>query len=233
MWLLFLLQRSELSPSVAFGGNSSGSVEPTCGIKWILSRVVEPRGHLPDCFLIGWEASPLLPRERHGGLHVSRVRLPLENRGFFLPWSRTPGFGAVQLQVQEMRRGLDEALSGQVARPPEPKRVIPRIVLAPEFWSPSPSQSDFIRKLRETETTNLPSADTPYPEADPGALSYCSKNPPLSPERTIAYVALAIRLPGRTSNSDANRLGRRLRRRAHASRKTALPRGGRRSPRRA
>ena len=69
-------------------------------------------------------------------------------------------------------------------------------MLAPEFWSPSPSQSDFIRELRETETTKLPSADTPYPEADPNASTFRSKNPPLSPERTIAYVALADPAPG-------------------------------------
>ena len=51
-------------------------------------------------------------------------------------------------------------------------------MLAPEFWSPSPSQSDFIRELRETETAKLPSADTPYPEADPNASNFRSKNPP-------------------------------------------------------
>ena len=95
-----------------------------------------------------------------------------------------------------MPQGLDEALSGQVALKPEPKRETPRIMLAPEFWSPSPSQSDFIRELRETETTKLPSADTPYPEADPNASTFRSKNPPLSPERTIAYVALADPAPG-------------------------------------
>ncbi|MGZ3316501.1 MAG: hypothetical protein ACXU95_04280, partial [Isosphaeraceae bacterium] len=95
-----------------------------------------------------------------------------------------------------MPQGLDEALSGQVPPKPQPKRETPRIMLAPEFWSPSPSQSDFIRELRETETSKLPSADTPYPEADPNASNFRSKNPPLNPERTIAYVALADPAPG-------------------------------------
>ena len=99
-------------------------------------------------------------------------------------------------QAQQVPQGLDEALSGQAAPKPEPKRETPRIMFAPEFWSPSPSQSDFIRHLRETETSKLPSADTPYPEADPNASTYRSKNPPLIPERTIAYVALADPVPG-------------------------------------
>jgi len=117
--------------------------------------------------------------------------------GFFSLALAPPGLRWAQAQqAQQVPQGLDEALSGQVAVKPEPKRETPRILLAPEFWSPSPSQSDFIRKLRETETSKLPSADTPYPEADPNASTFRSKNPPLSPERTIAYVALADPAPG-------------------------------------
>ncbi|MGZ3300984.1 MAG: hypothetical protein ACXWO3_08900, partial [Isosphaeraceae bacterium] len=120
--------------------------------------------------------------------------LPWKLVGFFSLALAPPGL--TWAKAQQMPQGLDEALSGQVARPAEPKREISRIMLAPEFWSPSPSQSDFIRHLRETETTKLPSADTPYPEADPNASNFRSKNPPLSPERTIAYVALADPAPG-------------------------------------
>jgi len=120
--------------------------------------------------------------------------LPWKLVGFFSLALAPPGL--TWAQAEQVPQGLDEALSGQVARPAEPKRETPRIVLAPEFWSPSPSQSDFIRHLRETETTKLPSADTPYPEADPNASNFRSKNPPLSPKRTIAYVALADPAPG-------------------------------------
>ena len=120
--------------------------------------------------------------------------LPWKIVGFFSLALAPPGLRWAQ--AQQVPQGLDEVLSGQVAVKPEPKRETPRIVLAPEFWSPSPSQSDFIRELRETETAKLPSADTPYPEADPNASTFRSKNPPLSPERTIAYVALADPAPG-------------------------------------
>ena len=120
--------------------------------------------------------------------------LPWKLVGFFSLALAPPGLTSAQAEV--LPQGLDEALRGQVAVKPQPKRETPRIMLAPEFWSPSPSQSDFIRHLRETETTKLPSADTPYPEADPNASNFRSKNPPLSPERTIAYVALADPAPG-------------------------------------
>ena len=120
--------------------------------------------------------------------------LPWKIVGFFSLALAPPGLTWAQAEV--LPQGLDEALRGQVAPKPEPKRETPRIMLAPEFWSPSPSQSDFMRELRETETTKLPSADTPYPEADPNASTFRSKNPPLSPERTIAYIALADPAPG-------------------------------------
>ena len=115
-----------------------------------------------------------------------------------MPW-KIVGFCSLALAApgvaREAPQGLDEALSGQVARP-EPRREMPRVVLPPEFWSPSPTASDFIRELRETETTKLPSADTPYRGEDPNASTARSRNPPLSPERTIAYVALADPVPG-------------------------------------
>ena len=120
--------------------------------------------------------------------------LPWKIVGFFSLALAPPGLRWAQ--AQQVPQGLDEVLSGQVVVKPEPKRETPRIMLAPEFWSPSPSQSDFMRELRETETTKLPSADTPYPEADPNASTFRSKNPPLSPECTIAYVALADPAPG-------------------------------------
>ena len=173
----------------------SGTAD-TCGIKWYPLSRCRASGALAGLFSNRAASElPLAPRASRR-LACLASTASLGKSWVFSPLVSHSRVWRGQVQVQEMRRGLDEALSGQVARPPEPKRVIPRIVLAPEFWSPSPSQSDFIRKLRETETTNLPSADTPYPEADPGALSYRSKNPPLSPERTIAYVALADPAPG-------------------------------------
>jgi hypothetical protein len=116
-----------------------------------------------------------------------------------LPWTIV-GFSFLALAplggAQEVPRGLDEALSGQAARR-EPKGASsPRVAIAPEFWYPSPSASDLIRELRETETTKLPSADTPYPEPDRNAGTSRSANPPLSPERTIIYAALSDPLPG-------------------------------------
>ena len=70
--------------------------------------------------------------------------LPWKIVGFFSLALAPPGLTA---QAQQVPQGLDEALSGQVAAKPEPKREIPRIMLAPEFWSPSPSQNDFIKPL--------------------------------------------------------------------------------------
>ncbi len=98
--------------------------------------------------------------------------------------------------AQDAPEGLDEALSGQVAKPKPKRAPAPRVVLAPEFWSPSPSVSNFIRELRETETTKLPAADTPYRDADPMAGTSRSSNPQLSPQRTIIYAALSDPLPG-------------------------------------
>ena len=87
--------------------------------------------------------------------------LPWKIVGFFSLALAPPGLTSAQ--AQQVPQGLDEALSGQVVPKPEPKRETPRIVLAPEFWSPSPVQSDFIRELRKTKTTDLPSADTACP----------------------------------------------------------------------
>ena len=173
------------------------------------------------------------PRERRGSL-MSMFRehgLPWKLVGFFSLALAPPDLRWAQ--AEQVPQGLDEALSGQVAVKPQPKRETPRIMLPPEFWSPSPSQSDFIRELRETETTKLPSADTPYPEADPNASNFRSKNPPLSPDAQSPMSHWPIRLPGRASTSDANRSGRKLSQNSRASRKMALPRGRRRSPRRA
>jgi hypothetical protein len=116
-----------------------------------------------------------------------------------LPWTIV-GFCSLALATpglpQDASQGLDEALRGQVAKSAEPKRETPRMVVPIEFWSPSPSASDFIRELRETETTKLPSAETPYPEADPNAGTSRSRNSELSPEHTIIYAALSDPLPG-------------------------------------
>ena len=124
--------------------------------------------------------------------YVSRARLALEDCGFFLPCSRTPGFDVGAAGAPRPGRGTGRPGGAETGAETRDATNTARA----EFWSPSPSQSDFIRELRETDTAKLPSADTPYPEADPNASTFRSKNPPLSPERTIAYVALADPAPG-------------------------------------
>src|SRR5512135_2445652 len=110
------------------------------------------------------------PKSVRGRFCMSRAR--------GLPWRlvvicslalATPGVG------QEAPRGLDDALRGQVPKRVEPKRETPPVVLAPVFWSPSPTVSDFIRELRQTETADLPSADTLCSGADPDASTFQSK----------------------------------------------------------